>query len=212
MSNPPGNYFTRSGIIFVVSAPSGTGKSTICNNLRQSSDFVFSVSCTTRQPRKGEQDGEDYSFITRQQFEEKIAREEFLEYAEVHGNYYGTLKSHVLGFVQSGTDVILDIDVVGAREIRNCQDSLVKAALVDIFIMPPTMAELEKRLRKRGTETEEQIQVRLKTASAEITLWAEYQYTLLSETMEEDLIKFRAIIRAERYRSVRLKQIGHLNL
>jgi guanylate kinase len=206
MSNPPGNYFTRSGIIFVVSAPSGTGKSTICNNLRQTGDFVFSVSCTTRQPRKGEENGEDYFFISRQEFEQKISQSEFLEYAEVHGNYYGTLKSQVMGFVHKGTDVVMDIDVAGARQIRHCGDTLVREALVDIFIMPPTMAELEKRLRKRGTETEEQIQVRLKNAAAEITLWSEYQYTLLSETMEEDLIKFRAIIRAERYRSIRLRQ------
>jgi guanylate kinase len=208
MSNPPGNFFTRSGILFVVSAPSGTGKSTLCNNLRQSGDFVFSISCTTRQPRKGEQNGEDYFFISKEEFKERVSRGEFLEHAEVHGNYYGTLKSQVLDFVRAGTDVILDIDVAGGRQIRECQDPLVREALVDIFIMPPTMSELEKRLRKRGTETEEQIQVRLKNAAEEITVWPEYQYTLLSETMEEDLTKFRAIIRAERYRSVRLKQSG----
>jgi guanylate kinase len=208
MSNPPGNTFTRSGILFVVSAPSGTGKSTLCNNLRSNQDFVFSVSCTTRQPRKGEADGEDYFFISRAEFEGKISQGDFLEYAEVHGNYYGTLKSQVLGFIQAGTDVILDIDVVGARQIRSCPDRMVQSALVDVFIMPPTMAELEKRLRKRGTESEEQIQIRLKNAAQEIINWSDYHYTLLSETMEEDLIKFRAIIRAERYRSVRLKRLA----
>lgn len=206
MSNPPGNSFTRTGILFVVSAPSGTGKSTLCHNLRQTKDFVFSVSCTTRQPRQGETEGEDYFFIGKEEFERRIADGEFLEYAQVHGNYYGTLKSQVLSLVKTGTDVVLDIDVAGARQIRGCKDPLVQGALVDIFIMPPTMEELEKRLRKRGTETEEQIQVRLKNAAGEIEVWAEYQYTLLSETMEEDLIKFRAIMRAERYRSERLKK------
>jgi len=206
MSNPPGNSFTRTGILFVVSAPSGTGKSTLCHNLRQTKDFVFSVSCTTRKARKGETDEEDYFFITKEDFENRIARSEFLEYARVHGNYYGTLKSQVLDLIKEGMDVVLDIDVAGARQIRGCADSLVQGALVDIFIMPPTMEELEKRLRKRGTETEEQIQVRLNNAAGEIEVWAEYQYTLLSETMEEDLIKFRAIMRAERYRSVRLRK------
>jgi guanylate kinase len=206
MSNPPGNSFTRTGILFVVSAPSGTGKSTLCHNLRQTKDFVFSVSCTTRKARKGETDEEDYFFITKEDFENRIARSEFLEYARVHGNYYGTLKSQVLDLIKEGMDVVLDIDVAGARQIRGCADPLVQGALVDIFIMPPTMEELEKRLRKRGTETEEQIQVRLNNAAGEIEVWAEYQYTLLSETMEEDLIKFRAIMRAERYRSVRLRK------
>jgi guanylate kinase len=206
MSNPPGNSFTRSGILFVVSAPSGTGKSTLCRNLRQTKDFMFSVSCTTRSARAGEVHGEDYFFISKEEFEQKKAANEFLEYAQVHGCYYGTLKSQVLDLVQAGVDVVLDIDVAGARQIRSCADRLVQSALVDIFIMPPTMEELEKRLRKRGTESEEQIQVRLKNAAQEIQVWAEYQYTLLSETMEEDLIKFRAIMRAERYRSMRLKK------
>lgn len=202
------NFFTRSGIIFVVSAPSGAGKSTLCNNLRQTKDMVYSVSCTTRKPRPGEEDGVDYNFLTQEDFEKKIAHGEFLEYAQVHGNYYGTLRSAVLEMTRKGTDVLLDIDVQGARSIRQGTDEEVRNSLVDVFIMPPTLEELERRLRKRGTETEDQMQGRLKVASVEMTLWKEYKYTILSGSMEEDLIKFRAIIRAERYLSKRM-QLGN---
>ncbi|MDZ4788648.1 MAG: guanylate kinase [Blastochloris sp.] len=212
MSNPPGNSFTRTGIIFVVSAPSGAGKTTLCNNLRQTSDFVYSVSCTTRKMRAGEEHGKDYYFISHDEFQAKIRAVEFLEYAEVHGNFYGTLKEQVVEHILVGTDVLLDIDVAGARQIRACEDELIRQALVDVFIMPPTVQELEKRLRKRATETEEQIRVRIDNAAAEMPYWQEYRYTILSETMEEDLTKFRAVMRAERYRSIRLRQAGKTSL
>ncbi|NJK93449.1 MAG: guanylate kinase [Blastochloris sp.] len=206
MSQPPGNCFTRTGILFVVSAPSGTGKTTLCNNLRQSGDFVYSVSCTTRKIRPGEEDGVDYHYISQEEFKRRVDAGDFLEHAEVHGNHYGTLKEQVQVELNGGTDVLLDIDVAGARQIRSCPDSSIQQALVDVFIMPPTLQELEKRLRKRGTETEEQIGTRMANAASEMGFWQEYSYTLLSETMEEDLIKFRAIMRAERYRSARLRR------
>ncbi len=194
---------TSRGIIFVVSAPSGTGKSTLCQNLRQTPDFVFSVSCTTRKPRPGERDGVDYYFLAEDEFQARVARGEFLEWAVVHGNRYGTPKDKVLELVGKGTDVLLDIDVEGAHKIRAIADPRVQDALVDVFIMPPDSRELERRLRKRGTETEEQIQVRLKNAIREMAMWREYKYTVLSSTMEEDLAKFRAIMTAERSLSKR---------
>jgi guanylate kinase len=196
--------FSRQGILFVVSAPSGTGKSTLCSNLRKTPDFVFSVSCTTRAARPGETDGEDYFFIPESDFLRRIDSGDFLEFAQVHGHYYGTLKKLVADHLAGGRDVLLDIDIAGARQIRAIQDPVIQSSLADVFIMPPTLEELERRLRKRGTETEEQVQTRLANARSEIEAWKEYRYTLLSESMEEDLSKFRAIMKAERYKSTRL--------
>ncbi|TFE69657.1 guanylate kinase [Methylacidiphilum sp. Yel] len=200
-------FFRREGILFVISAPSGAGKSTLCTNLRKSPDFIFSISCTTRPPRVGEVDGEDYFFLTEEEFLKKLSAQEFLEHAKVHGHYYGTLKSTVINALRNGTDVLLDIDVQGARQIRQSNDPLLRNALVDVFIMPPTIEELERRLRKRGTETEEELAIRLTAAKEEMKLWPEFKYTILSSSMEEDLIKFRAIMRAERYLSRRLTLI-----
>jgi guanylate kinase len=197
--------FRRQGILFVVSAPSGTGKSTLCANLRATPDFIYSVSCTTRPPRPGEENGVDYHFLTREKFEALIAAGEMLEYATVHGNFYGTPRATVKEALEQGTDVLLDIDVQGAAQIRKTEDSVVRDSLVDVFIMPPTIEELERRLRKRGTETDEQVHRRLETAREEMTLWRLYKYTILSGSMEEDLQKFRAIMRAERYLSRRLE-------
>jgi len=198
--------FRRQGILFVISAPSGTGKTTLCENLRATPDFIYSVSCTTRPPRPGEEDGVDYHFLSREDFLQRIERGEMLEYALVHGNnYYGTLKATVKEALELGTDVLLDIDVQGAATIRKTDDAMVRGSLVDVFIMPPTIEELEKRLRKRGTETEDEVQQRLRTGREESKLWRLYKYTILSGSMEEDLTKFRAIMRAERYLSRRLE-------
>jgi guanylate kinase len=201
--NPP--VFRRQGILFVLSAPSGTGKTTLCENLRATPDFIYSVSCTTRAPRPGEVDGTDYHFLGRDEFLGKIERGEMLEYAVVHGKYYGTLKATVKEALSHGTDVLLDIDVQGAATIRQTDDVMLRDSLVDVFIMPPTLEELEKRLRKRGTESEEQVLRRLHTGHEEMKLWPLYKYTILSGSMEEDLTKFRAIMRAERYLSRRLE-------
>lgn len=196
--------FRRQGILFVISAPSGTGKSTLCGNLRATPDFIYSVSCTTRPPRPGETDGTDYHFMSTEQFEARIKAGEMLEYAKVHQNYYGTLLAPVKEALAEGTDVLLDIDVQGASTIRSCGDALIRSSLVDVFIMPPTIDELERRLRKRGTESEEQIRMRLDRGREEMRNWRLYRYTILSGSMEEDLTKFRAIMRAERYLSSRL--------
>jgi len=197
--------FRRQGILFVVSAPSGTGKSTLCANLRATPDFIYSVSCTTRPPRPGEENGVDYHFMTREHFQKLIETGEMLEYALVHGNYYGTPKATVKEALEQGTDVLLDIDVQGAATIRKTEDAVVRDSLVDVFIMPPTLEELEKRLRKRATETDDEVLRRLETAREEMKLWRLYKYTILSGSMEEDLQKFRAIMRAERYLSRRLE-------
>jgi len=202
MSRP---VFRRQGILFVISAPSGTGKTTLRENLRATPDFIYSISCTTRSPRPGEENGVDYHFLAKDDFLHRIERGEMLEYALVHGNYYGTLKATVKEALEQGTDVLLDIDVQGAATIRKADDAMVRDSLVDVFIMPPTIEELERRLRKRGSETEEQVQERLRTGREESKLWRLYKYTILSGSMEEDLTKFRAIMRAERYLSRRLE-------
>ncbi len=194
----------RLGILFVISAPSGAGKSTICSSLRQTPDTAYSISCTTRAPRAGEIDGEDYHFMDVAEFERRVAAGEFLEYASVHGRYYGTLRQPIVDFLRSGIDVLVDIDVQGAANIRKCADSFITDSLADIFIMPPSLDELRHRLLKRGTETEEQIERRLSTAAAEMKCWRDYRYTIISGSMEEDLLKFRAITRAERYLSRRI--------
>jgi guanylate kinase len=196
--------FSRRGILFVVSAPSGAGKSTLLNALRPTADFVYSVSCTTRAPRPGEVDGEDYHFITRDEFERRLAAGEFLEHAEVHGNLYGTLRANVISDLEAGTDVLIDIDTQGAANIRANGGPLIADSLVDVFIMPPSLEELRRRLLKRATETTEQIEIRLRNAEREIKAWRDYRYTIITGSVEEDLTKFRAIMRAERYLSRRL--------
>jgi len=200
--------FSRTGILFVLSAPSGAGKTTLTTALRQKPDFVYAVSCTTRAPRRGEIEGEDYFFLTEEDFQARIEADAFLEHAEVHGRHYGTLKQTVIEQLRHGVDVLIDIDTHGAAAIRACDDPLIKAALADVFIMPPSLDELRRRLTKRGTETEEQIDTRIKNAAAEMEHWREYRYTLISGSMEEDIEKFRAVMRAERYLSRRFIRNG----
>lgn len=198
------NAFARYGILFVVSAPSGAGKTTLCDALRQTPDFVYSVSCTTRPPRSGEVEGEDYHFISTDQFLARLAAGEFLEHAKVHGHYYGTLQTTVVENLRAGVDVLIDIDTQGAATIRNCTDSFVRAALSDVFIMPPDLEELRRRLTKRGADSGAQIELRLQNAAREMQLWRDYRYTIISKSMEEDLQKFRQIMGAERIKSRRM--------
>jgi guanylate kinase len=196
--------FSRYGILFVVSAPSGAGKTTLCDALRQTRDFVYSVSCTTREPRPGEIVGDDNHFITALEFLQRAAAGVFLDHANVHGKYYGTLRDPILSNLHNGVDVLIDIDTQGAAAIRAYDDAFVRQALADVFIMPPDLEELRRRLTKRGTETEAQIEVRLQTAAREMELWRDYRYTIISRSMEEDLQKFRQIMGAERILSSRL--------
>jgi guanylate kinase len=195
--------FRRTGILFVISAPSGGGKTTLCGALRQKREFVYSVSCTTRPPRPGERHGEDYHFLSREEFAARVDEGAFLESAEVHGNFYGTLKQPILNHLATGHDVLLDIDIAGAESIRNCTDPVILAALTDIFLMPPGLEELRVRLEKRGTESPAEIETRLRNASTEMSHWDHYRYLIISRSIEENLASFRSIVEAERCRTRR---------
>jgi len=196
--------FSRRGILFVVSAPSGAGKTTLVERIRRTPNLFYSVSCTTRTPRAGEIDGQDYRFLSDADFRERVAKGDFVEHAQVHGDHYGTLREPIVTNLETGKDVLIDIDTQGAAVIRNCGDPLIRDALADVFIMPPDLEELRKRLLKRGTETAQEIDSRLATAAREMEHWRDYRYTIISGSVEEDLQRFRQIIEAESYLSRRL--------
>jgi guanylate kinase len=198
------NRFSRHGILFVISAPSGAGKTTLVQALRKTGNCFYSVSCTTRAPREGEIDGMHYHFLSPSDFLAKLESGDFMEHAQVHGDYYGTLREPVLSNLKNGVDVLLDIDTQGAATIRNSNDPIVRQALADIFIMPPDVKELRRRLMKRGTETAQQIESRLATAMREMELWRDYRYTIVSGSVEEDLENVRNIMSAETFLSRRL--------
>jgi guanylate kinase len=195
----------RRGILCAVSGPSGSGKTTLCRRFsEEDSSAVYATSATTRALREGEKDGEDYFFLSRENFESRATRGEFLEYAEVHGNLYGTLKSEVLTHINAGRDVLMDIDVQGAALIRKNPDPAIAEALVDIFILLPGEEELLNRLAVRGTETDDQVELRLQNAREEMRHWSDYHYTVISADKETDFATFSAIIAGERCRSTRL--------
>ena len=187
-----------SGILYIISAPSGSGKSTLVKELRK---FVpgleFSISYTTRPPRGSEQNGNEYYFIDRRQFEEMIQRGEFLEYAEVFNNYYGTPKSVLEQAAKRGNDLVLDIDVQGERKVKQ---KIPEA--VSIFVLPPSRAELESRLRKRSlsenVRSEEVIRARLDTARREIENYPNYDYILVNDRLEQSVDELQAMVLAER--------------
>ena len=196
----------RTGILLVVSGPSGSGKTTLCRRLADAGEARYSISCTTRDPREGEVNGRDYNFLSRDEFQERIERGEFLEHAEVHGNYYGSLISEVLDHVQSGTDVVMDIDVQGAALVRTCKDPAIQRAMVDLFVMPPSGDELRSRLSGRGTDADDVIDLRMKNALEEMQSWDLYQYVLHSADKEEDYSRFLSLVVAERLRVSRMTE------
>ena len=199
----------RYGMILIVSGPSGSGKSTLCNAMfREFRDLEFSVSCTTRAPRGEERDGVEYHFLTRGQFEEHIGQDHFLEYAEVHGNFYGTLKSEVFDRTERGIDVLLDIDVQGALSIKKrfSSDPVFGARLESLFIAPPGYAELERRLRGRGTDPEQSIRKRLENSKREMTFWREYDYVIVNADLAEAQQDFSRLIHSLRNKSARYKE------
>jgi guanylate kinase len=195
----------RSGILFIISGPSGGGKTTLCDRLGASGEFTYSVSCTTRAPRKGEVDGKDYFFLDVDTFQKRIEQKFFLEHAVVHGNHYGTPITPIKDAVAKGKDLLLAIDVQGAAQVRLIQDHEIQNSLIQVFITPPTFAELERRLRKRATDDEATIQRRLTNARAEMSHWSQYDYVIFSGTPEEDERRFRSIYEAERYRTSRME-------
>ncbi len=188
----------------MVSGPSGSGKTTLCRQLAEKGEARYSTSCTTRPPRQGEQNGVDYHFLTQEEFSRQIEAGDFLEHALVHGNRYGTLKAEVIQHLSRGTDVVMDIDVQGAALVRSCGDPAIRSAIVDLFVMPPSEQELRSRLTGRGTDSEDVIAVRMRNALEEMSRWQEYTYRLVSSTREEDYLRFKALLFAERLRVTRL--------
>ncbi len=180
--------------VYIISAPSGSGKSTLVNEVRKLvPQLEFSISYTTRAPRGKEQNGREYYFITRPEFEAMIRQNEFLEYADVFGNYYGTARSFLRQAEQRGRDLLLDIDVQGAAQIK----SKISAA-VSVFILPPNRQELEQRLRNRSLDAEDVIQRRLLTASREIENYSKYDYILVNDRLQDSIEALKAILLAER--------------
>ncbi len=188
-----------SGILYIISAPSGSGKSTLVNELRTIvPDLEFSISYTTRPPRGSEQNGRAYFFISREEFERMIAHGDFLEYAEVFGNYYGTARRFLEEARQRGKDLLLDIDVQGAEQVRQKMPEA-----VSIFVMPPDKFTLESRLRKRSQAEQVQPEVilrRLETATKEIGNYPKYGYILVNDRLEQAVDELRAIVLSERFR------------
>ena len=182
-------------LVYIISAPSGSGKSTLVNELLKSvSDLEFSISYTTRAPRGSETNGRQYYFVTRPEFEQMIRDDQFLEYAEVFGNYYGTARRFLHAAEQNGRDLLLDIDVQGAAQI---QRKLPNA--ISIFILPPNRKTLEERLRKRSEDREEVIHRRLITASREIENYDRYNFILVNDRLEDSIEILQAIVLSERF-------------
>jgi guanylate kinase len=193
----------NNALLLVVSAPSGAGKSTLCNRLVEKfPGMTYSVSCTTRAPRGEEKNGEHYHFLSKKEFAARIANDEFLEHAEVHGNSYGTLKSTVREALSEGRDLVMDIDVQGAAQIRSAcaalpEDDPLRKSFVDIFIAPPSMEELRRRLCGRATDAQKVIEKRMLNAEREMKERDVYQHLLINDDLDEALENFVNIIRAE---------------
>ena len=190
------SVYSRRGLMLVISSPSGAGKTTLTRRLLAEDDeIVMSVSATTREPRPGEEHGKDYFFVSHERFKEMIEGDELLEHAVVFENRYGTPRGPVMDALGRGLDVIFDIDWQGAQQL----DSSTRAIdLVRIFILPPSVSALEERLKKRGQDTEETIKKRMAQAEAEISHWAEYDYVLVNDDLDETFESLRYIIRSER--------------
>lgn len=187
----------RKGLLILISGPSGTGKGTVCDLLRQKHpEISYSISATTRQPRPGEQDGVNYYFYTKEKFREMIDQGQLLEWAEVYGNFYGTPKQKVLDKLEAGEDILLEIDTQGALNVMK-----VMPEGLFIFLLPPSLEELAARLKGRGTETEESLHRRLGAAVDEIKLATKYRYVVVNDKVEDAQETIAKIIEAEHHRS-----------
>jgi guanylate kinase len=195
-------------LLVLISAPSGGGKTTLCQQLLAARpQMTRAITCTTRGPREGERDGVDYYFLDATSFLKRLQAGNFLEHATVYGNSYGILKAEVLGKLRQGKDVLLNVDVQGAATIREKaqEDAELKRALVSVFLTPPSLDIVEARLRKRGTDAPAVIQKRLGVARQEIAQWKNFDYLLLSSTVQEDLRRMLAIVEAEKMRTGRVQ-------
>ncbi|MDM7459802.1 MAG: guanylate kinase [Paracoccus sp. (in: a-proteobacteria)] len=195
---------TRTGLMIILSSPSGAGKSTLARRLMDwDTSLRFSVSATTRAPRPGEQDGVHYHFINTARFRQMVADGQMLEHAEVFGNLYGSPRGPVEAAMAEGRDTLFDVDWQGGQQIRA---SGLGQHVVSIFVLPPSLMELERRLRARGQDSEEVIADRMRKSQAEISHWAEYDYVLVNDNLDESETRLRAIVTAERLR--RHRQAG----
>ncbi|MGI8601596.1 MAG: guanylate kinase [Verrucomicrobiales bacterium] len=198
---------SRTGLLCVVSGPSGSGKTTLCRALSAAEGCYYTVSATTRPARPGEVDGSDYHFLSDEEFRRRLEAGEFLESANVYGRLYGTLKSEALPQIARGREVIMDLDTQGAASLRMVDHPLVRAAHFDVFLLPPTLQELRRRLAGRHSDAPQIQANRLASALSEVSHWREYAYTLISGTREDDLARFRTLLAAERMRSSRLANV-----
>ncbi|KAF0171758.1 MAG: guanylate kinase [Rhodobacteraceae bacterium] len=188
----------RRGLLLILSSPSGAGKSTLARRLMEWDPTIrFSVSTTTRLPRPGEEDGREYYFRSREAFEDMVKTGEMLEHAEVFGNFYGSPKGPVETAMQQGRDTLFDIDWQGGQQIRN---SALGRDVVSIFILPPSIAELESRLRSRAQDTDEVIAGRMAKSRDEISHWAEYDYVIVNTDLDKAFAELTTILQAERLR------------
>jgi guanylate kinase len=193
----------RRGILFVLSSPSGAGKTTLSRRLlAEDPTFRLSISATTRPPRAGETEGEHYFFVSKQRFEEMVAGREMLEHARVFGHAYGTPRAPVEAAIQTGRDVLFDVDWQGAQQLRQ---SDLGTSVVTVFILPPSIAALEARLRTRGQDSDAVIAGRMAKARDEISHWAEYDYVLINDDLDMCYSQIRTIVTAERQRRDRQK-------
>ena len=193
----------KKGVMLVLSSPSGAGKSSICKSLMSlDKNLSLSVSTTTRKKRPNEKSGEDYIFVSTEEFENMLSNNNFIEYANVFDNYYGTVKSLVDNKINNGQDLIFDIDWQGAQQLRE----KMRENVVSIFILPPSKRELERRLKIRGQDSDEVVKKRMDGASAEITHWAEYDYVIINEDLNKSVNAVLGILKAERMK--RIRQVG----
>ena len=193
-------------LLILISAPSGGGKTTLCEKLLEACPLMArAVTCTTREPRAGEREGVDYYFLKAETFLRRLQAGNFLEHATVYGNSYGLLRSELLDKLRDGKDVLLNVDVQGAATIREraMEDPELKRALVTVFLTPPSLEVLEERLKKRGADAAAVIQKRLAVAKQEISQWKNFDYLLISTSKQEDLRRMLAIVEAEKMRVAR---------
>lgn len=189
------------GLLIVISGPSGVGKGTICKELMKRYDYNVSISATTRSPREGEVDGVNYHFLDKKSFEEKLSNNEFLEYAQVYGNYYGTLKQSVEDEIYNGKSIILEIDIQGTLQVQKVYKNAIY-----IFLLPPSINELKNRILKRGSETESSFNLRFSSVSEELKYMNSYDYAVINDDIDKAVEKIHNIINTE------MNRISRINL